>query len=318
MLQTDDPNLGEYTGAAFGEGDGIRNLEDDLKCPRAIGANDHVEGIIWGSLGWNLIDDPLLGPELVGDLLYGATSSWPSAPTWAIAGQSLVETASDLFDAGLITAAQSDAVIAHGEESGVIGCGRVLALDEGAAPLYGLWHVAWDEGYTTPLPLQFSLHAPAGATSVDFRLDDFFVAAGALGWKIFMRRGEHVVFETVDGPTYPHHEPVIYDDVVNGSGPYQYQLRLAGDPPLEPDATYYFALTSWEPPVEGEEFGVALVSVSGYVQDEATRVLWPEEEGSGCAGCGGSISGGAAAPAVLLVLMISVRRRFPRGGRPVP
>ena len=301
-----DPLLAEYAAVAFGYTGSLRDLEPDRLCPDDIHGQSHQDGLIWASLGWNLADDVRVGPQRAAELFYGAMTSWPEQVTWAIAGQSLADAALDMADVGLITDAQVDAVLQLADESGVLGCGRVMPLDDGQRPTLTFLHWAFMEGYTWPMPMQFSLDAPPEATALDFRIDDVLAYAEG-GWRIFVRRGEHVVFDSViDGELFVH-QPVEYDDMVEGVGPFQYQLRPDREPLLEPGATYYFALTTWTPP-DGSDLSFGEITVSGNVETRELTNLYDDDDGAGCDGCGAALAGGPGGLWLLLFASLIARR----------
>ena len=312
-LLSGDPRLAEYASAAFEQEGALRDLEPDRLCPDDITGARHSDGQIWASLAWNLAEDPRIGPDHTAALFYGAMTAWPERVTWTIAGQSLADAALDMAEDGPLTDVQVDVVLELAEASGVLGCGRVAPLDDGQRPTLLYTHWAFTDGYTWPLPLQFSLEAPAAATGLDFRIDEFLVL-GAGGWRLFVRRGDHVVFETQEVGGLPGQVAVEYDDVVEGVEPYQYQLRRDREPILEPGATYYFALTSWKPP-DGDDLAFGEITVSGSVETrELTSLYGDEDDGRGCAGCGSALGGTGRAGLLLPWLAVTVLRR--RTARP--
>ena len=78
LVLTLDPKLGEYAASGFGLGAAIRDLEEDRHCPTDLYGESHRDGEIFGSFGWNLIENPEFGADLTGDYIYGAVAAFPS------------------------------------------------------------------------------------------------------------------------------------------------------------------------------------------------------------------------------------------------
>ncbi len=324
MFLSGDPGMGEYAGQALGFYGPVRDLEPDQRCPDAITGSSHADGTIWGSLAWNLADDDRIGIDVAADLYYGALTALPADAGWAEAGDALVDSAWDLFEAGVLTAEEVTAVEELATAAGVFGCSRVRPLDDGRQPTFVLIHVEYWEDLTSPLPLQFSLTAPDDATALDFVFEDFLVYLGDLEWNLFVRKDAPIVFEDVAGGGEPPlHQPVEYDEVYTGTLEFQYQLREDTDPAIDPGTTYYFAVTLGTPAGAEYEYGLGVVTVKGQVLDQGLRNLFDESDGgSGCAACGGSVAGSApAAGRALLGLFVvaaAVRTRRRRGPRASP
>jgi len=317
LAMTGDPDLGEYAGAGFGfTSPSIRDLDEDRKCPDDLYGESHRDGMIWGALGWNMLEDEVLGFEVTPQLIYGAIASWPSDANWAIAGQSLVDSAGDMLDAGELTQEQHDAIIAHGEASGVIGCGRVMRLDEEQEPTQILVNVGFLSDTQIPLGNQFSLDAPDNAERLRFRIKDFLASHPNLAWTLFVRRGNHIVHDLEELGFFEVPVPDIYDEAIDGEGEdFEYELRLDSDPPLEPGSTYYFSIASRRlGSIQG--FQYAEITVDGDVWlDESEDSAEDEDQAfdpnnAGCSDCGTNQGGGTASGwQVLALLLLGVLRR---------
>jgi len=287
LALTGDPFLGEYSGSAFPPfNKPIRSLDKIYRCPDAVYGESHEDGQIWGSFGWRLMDDPRIGTDLTTELVYGAILTWPSDMTWPIAGQSIADTADEMLDAGVIDEATHAAIYEVGKRTGVIGCGRVVRLDEGATPTQLIRASRnLEEGQGYPLENQFSLDVPLFARALEFRVTSFTGNDPNFGWNVYVRRGEHIVHEPVEVET--RHGtmelpvPSVYDFVFEGSG-HEGVLRLTPDDPdapLAPGGTYYFSIASR---TDGEVngWGGAEITVEGEVFTDVA-----EEEVAAC-GCG--------------------------------
>jgi hypothetical protein len=312
LALTGDPLLGEYSGSVFPPYDEpIRALDKIRRCPDAVYGESHLDGEIWGSFGWRLMDDERIGVDVVTDLVYAAMLTWPSDMTWPIAGESIATTADEMLDAGLIDEITHDAIYEIGERTGVIGCGRIVRLDEGATPTQVISHPRFlGAGVGLPLENQFSLEVPLLARAVEFRVTEFTSGNTNFGWNVYVRRGAHIVHELVDVETnwgtmqFP--APADYDYVIEGTGQ-EGVIRLTPDnpdAPLAPGATYFFSITS-RADMQLSGWGGADITVEGEV------IFDYAEEGVAC-GCGAPV--GVPASLVWLVPLAWVagrRRREP-------
>jgi len=288
LVLTNDPSLGEYAAGGFSLGtSAIRDLEEDRHCPTDLFGESHRDGEIWGSLGWNMIDDELIGGALTAQLIYGALGTWASDVNWEEAGQSIVESAADMLEEDVISQEQHDAIISHGQASGVIGCGRVISLDDDQEPTLYMVHIGFMGDINVPLGNQFSLNVDEYADRMRFRVKDFLRSDANLGWRLHVRRGEpvHHDLQALGGFEVP--TPAEFDYMVDGDGDdFEYELDLESDPPLEPGATYYFSLASRaDGNIQG--FAAAEITVDGDVWSDGPPDTEPsaDESGAGCASC---------------------------------
>ena len=54
-------------------------------------------------MSWNLIEDPLVGPEVVRELMVGAPVTWDEEIDWSGAGQSVLDAADQLVESDWIS-----------------------------------------------------------------------------------------------------------------------------------------------------------------------------------------------------------------------
>jgi len=310
---TGDPMLGEYAGgSALGSG-AIRDLEPDRTCPDDIYGESHRDGEIWASMGWNMIEDEELGGQVTAHAYFGALSRWTDEVTFGSAGEALMDSIDDLLETGFITADQHDRLMGHVEAAGFDDCGRVIALDDGAEPTQAMYGRNGQNGpMLFPLPNQFSIDAPEGAVEIRFYVEELATSDPDFGFKVHVRRGEHVVhaFEEIEGPwgTFLFPYPDEFDFSVEGFDDGKVvELNEDSDPPLVPGATYYFSLTGF-PDENMGGWGWGEITLRGEadiipVEEE------PIEEGDGCQTCASSMSGGSAGLALLLLVPAVARRR---------
>ena len=241
-----DPKLGEYAGLGF-DLDAIRDLEADRQCPHDLHGEVHKDGEIWGAAGWNMIEDPAVGPEITAQLIYGAVASWGAEANlgWDNAGDSLLSTAADMLAAEVITQAQHDAIVAHVEASGMPGCERVIPLDDGLSRTLYLTHVGFlPDVDGLPATAQLSLQVPEDASALRFTVEALEGDPG-VGYTIYVREGAHVRHEVEDFGLFQVPTPVDYDLVVpGGQAGFELLLDESSELALTPGATYYFSIAS--------------------------------------------------------------------------
>jgi MYXO-CTERM domain-containing protein len=313
LVLTGDPQLGEYAGAGFGLGTApVRDLEPDMRCPIDLYGQSHRDGQVWGSFAWNLIDDPDVGAQTTADLFYGALLLFSDQVDWAEAGAALTITIDELVEEGAIDEGTAEVIREAQDAHGLVECGRVIPLDNDEEPTQLMIHPGFVGDVTIPLGHQLSIHAPEGATRIRLRIKDFDSTEPNLGWTVFIRRGEHVVHEVFEIGFGTTAIPDIYDWSVDGEGDgVEINVELGGDLPLEPGATYYFAIGSRQ---LGPFQGLARADVT---VDGRLWAIEPEDDdddndgGAGCSGCASSFSSGRPPGGTLmgLVAFLGLRRR---------
>lgn len=315
LILTNDPLLGAYAGSAiaFGGGGAIRDLGPDRTCPDDLYGEAHEDGMIWGAMGWNIIEDPAVSSEDAMQLFYGTFTGWTNPSIkYAEAAQSLLDTAADLRDAGVIDQAAHDAVVAHAEASGLVGCRRIMALDDGKEPtLFAQYIGLADIVGHIPLTTQFSLEVPEGATEVKLRIKDWDTTSTDMGWTIFARRGEPIHHEVTGAMGFEIPQVVDYDFSVDGSG--RGSLTIP-DPELgfelEPGATYYFSVaTRNKGGISGFDLVQGEVEVAGSVECCTDPVVDGGGEEPKACGCATTASAGGWFGLLGLLALVGRRRR---------
>ncbi|MFT7518792.1 MAG: Zn-dependent metalloprotease [Kiritimatiellia bacterium] len=297
----DDPVVGEYAGQRFGE-DGIRDIAVDHTCPDDIRGESHEDGRIWASMGWNIAQE--LGTDLTAELMLGTLATLPQDATWEQGGQALQLAADDLLDAGAIDQVQHETILHSAATSGVLGCERFIALDDGEQR----WQYAMaPAGSVAALNTQFTLHVPQTATSM-------YVAVEVEGspdvqTRIFVRRAEPVIHRVDSANFWRSAVAERFDRSVQRDHTFA-DLRMLPEhtQPLVPGATYYIAVAV-QFPQTAPAMHRAVVHVNGSVEVPEPA---PIEEAGGC-GCNADGSGSAGGwfawfAALLWVRIVRTRR----------
>jgi len=303
MVLTGDPLTGEYAGSGF-ERDAIRDLEEDKTCPGNLRGEVHADGEVLAAFGWNLIDDPAIGPEVTADLMYGAIPFWDLNVDWPTVGTSILDSAADLLDAGAIESATHDAIVAHLEASTILDCGRVIPLDDGQTLDMFLFNGGlYEDLERIPMGVQFSVDVPKDATSVRFVVEEVTGHDG-MGWSLYGRVGKHIEHRSTEvavlGLGFATAE--TFDWMVDGEKEGVVELTVGGDPPLTPGETQYFAVSSrnlGDIPLLDFQFGHAIL----HAEIDTGN---PGEEPRGGCGCD---TGGAPIGWPLLAVLLVFRRR---------
>ncbi len=307
LTLTGDPLLGAYAGPGLGGG-AIRDLGPDRRCPEDLYGEAHEDGMIWGAMGWNILDDPAVSPSAAMQLFYGTVTGWSDpGMTYAEAAESMLQTADDLRDAGVIDAAAHDAIAAHVDASGLVGCRRIIPLDDGATSTQFVQYIGLADlvGHI-PTTAQLSLDVPEGATEARLRIKDWF-ATGEMGWTVFVRRGEPVRYEVTGVAGFEIPQVAEYDFAVDGEGNGSITLP---DPErgltLEPGATYYFSVTTRN---LGGIGGFDLVSGEATFKGSVTCCTLPEPPPEQARACACAAADGAVGWPAVVGLLALVRRR---------
>jgi Zn-dependent metalloprotease len=321
LVLTEDPKLGEYAGSGGFGSAAIRDLEEDRHCPTDLYGEVHRDGEIFGSFGWNLIEQPTIGAQLTGDFIYGAVAAFPPDANWAEAGVALVTTAQEMLDSGAINDDQHAIITAELEKSGLADCGRVIRLDEGQEPSQFMVGVSAFVDQLLPIGQQFSLDAPEGTYKLRFRVKDFLTSDANLGWTIFVRRGAHIVHE-LEAITTPFGEidiptPSEFDFSVDGSGD-DFELIIDDESELilEPGETYFFSIASRQNGALSGFFVNAEITVDGdaYIDevpgdDNDDNGEDDNGDGTGCACSSSSLSPAGAGSGIVGLLFLLAWRR---------
>lgn len=220
MLRSGDPQVGEYAGGAFGD-DAVRDLSTPRRCPDHLIGEVHHDGEIFGSFAWSLIDDPAVGPDLVGELLVGAIPKWGPGASWDRVGAAVRAAADELVELGVATPDQRTRIGQALDRSGMEGCGRSIPLDDGRSVELALFNVGL-EGELARLPgaVQLTLEVPTHADDVWVDVREFSGTEG-LRWALYARAGEPVGHEASDlgGLGLGYAVPTTWDQQIEGGGP---------------------------------------------------------------------------------------------------
>lgn len=297
MLLTLDPRTGEYAGSAF-DRVAIRDLEEDRRCPDDLQGEVHADGQILGSFGWNLIDDPAVGPEITADLLYGAIPRWGTPLAWPDVGRSFLEAAADLLAAGAISGPAHAAILAHLDTSGMLDCGRVIDLDAAAPPeLFLINGGLYGDLAEIPAGVQLSVTRDPEVRS--YELSVTMSGDEGVGWAVYGRVGEPVDHRASGVPALglAFATPETWDWRLEGGREDRVTLPLEG---WEPGETLHLAFAGRNlGDIDLLDFQVARAAIGVH------RVPFAEEEERGGCGCDSGRGGGSA----LLLLALLRRRR---------
>ena len=217
MVLNPDPLIGEHLGGSDRWDRAIRDLSSDKACPSDLQGQVHRSGKIWGSMAWNMIDDPEVGPELVGDILVAAVASWDNDTDWPDAAQSLLDSAEMMHTTGVISAAQFDAVDVHVQRSGMLDCDRIIDLETVDMMQTVLLNLGLDGDYKQiPGGVQFKHRLPAEASGIRLQVDGFTGASQGTGLALYLRVDAPVEHETarVEGLGLHHAIPTHFDAVL--------------------------------------------------------------------------------------------------------
>jgi hypothetical protein len=217
MVLNPDPLIAEHLGESERWDRAIRDLSSDRVCPGDLQGQVHRSGKIWGSMAWNVIDDPALGPELMGDLLVAAVATWDNGTDWSDAAESLLDAAEMMYGADVISSAQLDALEAHVHASGMLDCDRIIDLETAEKMQTILLNLGLDGDYKRiPGGVQFKHRLPAEASGIRLRVDGFTGASQGTGLAIYLRVDAPVEHEAtrVEGLGLHHAIPIKFDAVI--------------------------------------------------------------------------------------------------------
>lgn len=300
VLLTGDGQTGEYAGSGF-DRPAIRDLEEDRRCPQDIQGEVHADGIILGSFGWNLYDDPAVGPEVLEQLLFGAIGRWSGTMDWTAVGVSLRDTADELVDAGLLDEAGRAAVQAHLDASGMIGCERIIPTKPGdVVTQYLINGGLYEDLAHIPASAQLSVEVPADAEELWVEITTSR-GSSRVGWVLHGRVGEPIGHSDVDlgalglGFAFPD----AFDWRVEGQSGERVRLTPGGEVDLPAGETLYLSLAS------RNLGGIELLDFETAVVDVQLGWTLPEEEPVGGCAC----DGGRSVSWLWFVLPLLARRR---------
>jgi hypothetical protein len=247
MVLNPDPLLGEYMGQSERWDKAIRDLEADRHCPADLQSEVHRDGEIWGSLGWNMIEDPRIGAVLVGDLMVGTLGHIDPAGGWSGAAWALMAAAEDLRHVGVIDEPIVAAIEQHIDALGVFDCGRILTFAPHQLSRHYLINLGlsppWER---SPIGVQFAIPTGADAHALVFQISGFTGEEDGTGWTVHMRASEPVEHEAdrIEGLGLHHADAIVFDAVFEGTAEGEVVIDLDSEPALVPGETYYFAVSS--------------------------------------------------------------------------
>lgn len=268
MVLSNDPELGEYAGKGFGLGGPIRDLEEDRRCPHNLYGQQHRDGQIWASMGWNLIEDERIGADVAGQLTYGFLEQLPPQKSWGIVGDVLAQSADDLLASGAIDQTTREAIDEHIEAAGLVACERVIPLDDGFEPRLFVAYAGFAED-PIPAAAQFSIEVPENATDLTFQVTGFQSNDPNMRWMVYARRGSFIRHDVqslggfIDIPVPADFDASFDQQDIGRDGAITFSLD--GDNVLEPGETYYFSLAG-----TGEGGGFGLSQAEARVQASVT------------------------------------------------
>jgi hypothetical protein len=241
LTVTDCPVLGEYALAGFG---GTRTADNDRVCPDGIIGEGHNDGQLWSGTLWDIRDQ--IGAAKTDRLVLAVLAALPGAPSFSDAGSTLVSQANAL-EGSVLDAGDADIVEAAVAARQLIGCERVIYLEDGElsqcfadGTYYYSWHDPVD--YMT-CGVQFAVEAPAGARRVVLRFTVVAASSYTPDYDVYVNYGMRVGYGR-DGDI-----GVVandYEYVVTGS-PSSIAWTDFSDPVLVPGTTYHVSVASRDP-----------------------------------------------------------------------
>ncbi len=303
-----DPLLGEYMAQSSRWDKAIRDLEADRTCPGDLQNQIHRDGEIWGAMGWNLIDDPRVGPDAVADLLIGTLVRFDKTTGWAGAGQALLDAATDLYEAQAI---DDDAVQAIEEQlnlSGILDCTRFIPLDATVHSAQYLLNLGLEEPYERmPVGTQFVVEVPTNGHTMVVHLSGTTSDETGTGWTVYVRAGAPVEFESepIEDLGLPHATAVAFDAQFDGENDGEIVIDSDTMPALVAGEIYYLAVTSKNLTREALDVAYDRVVISAEVHiHEAGNPISNQGQGCRC-----SQGGRPWAPFVFCAVSLLIRRR---------
>lgn len=338
----DSSTHAEYSSGALGMG---RDLDNDFTCPGDVVGESHHDGQVISGAGWEIRE--ALGAELTDDLMYEALGLIGSRPTLGEFAEAVSAIAREKQGYGELTVEQAAAVDDILEGRGLLDCGRSVSLSDGVTTdltldtFYWLYGVPWlnecralqdtdtrfgayfQLAFTTPPASEgelLGLEIDLGVEAEDGELQD-----GNLDYSVYLRRGEMVTFEMVETQNsvlfaYSGSGPMPLAreyDLAFDDSPDTLELTPDGEVALEPDTTYFLAVSHMtceavhlfvtptvvleRPPADDDD------------DDDADEEDGDEDEqGCQCRQGGAVNSAGGSVLLLLLFALTGARRAWPR------
>lgn len=312
MVLNPDPLLAEGLGRSDRWDEAIRDLEPDRVCPDDLRSQVHRSGRIWGAMAWNMVDDPKIGPELVGDLVVAAVATWDNGTNWPDAAESILHASDRLRDIGSISGETADAIAHHVNASGMLDCERIIDLERVGSTRQVLLNLGLSGPYERLAGgVQFMHRIPAESESIRIAIEDFDGASQGSGLAIYLRLDAPVEHEAsrIDGVGLHHAQPVAYDAVLELDAPSGTFVVGEGELPgfLVADAVYgsLASINRSRDPMDADYMSATVSAVAVQPQDAIA-------ERSTSPGCH-SAAGGNVSPLWMgwcgLVMGLATRRR---------
>ena len=312
MVLNPDPLLAEGLGRSDRWDEAIRDLEPDRVCPDDLRSQVHRSGRIWGAMAWNMVDDPKIGPELVGDLVVAAVATWDNGTNWPDAAESILHASDRLRDIGSISAETADAIAHHVNASGMLDCERIIDLERVGSTRQVLLNLGLSGPYERLAGgVQFMHRIPAESESIRIAIEDFDGASQGSGLAIYLRLDAPVEHEAsrIDGVGLHHAQPVAYDAVLELDAPSGTFVVGEGELPgfLLADAVYgsLASINRSRDPMDADYMSATVSAVAVQPQDAIAQ----RSTSTGC----NSAAGGNVSPLWVgwsgLVMGLAIRRR---------
>ncbi len=289
----DDSTLGEAVLASL-----ARELTDTSKvCPDDVVGEVHEDGEIIGSLSWSVRE--ALGTAAGDQIVWGAVSSMPPGGTIGDFARGLVTSTQALVTAGTLQAADLTAVQGLIAARGADDCDQIIAIDAGESKkvlvlgldligdlLGGNCSQAKQFGANMQSLFHFSRKPAATDSALRFTVDaTTFGGGGDVELVLYVRKGNHVTFKS--SGLLPEVNQFDYSVPVNASTG-EIVIDASSDPPFDPSAEYFFAITSSSCPNVKITVGTSNEPVPVGTGGGGTG-------GAGGGGTGGGTDGGDAA-----------------------
>jgi hypothetical protein len=243
VAYTDDPELGEHAGRAFGGEGSIRDADNDRLCPFDLVGESHSDGRIWAGTGWDL--RMALGADVADQLVYRVLLTLADDAGYAEAAAALLFAADEALEDGELTEEERADVarIVGPEGRRIDGCERIIPLDqvpEGHAEDYMMLETRRG---TDPYPagIQWSLTAPRRATELRFWIEEW-AGYRADSLAAHVRKNAPVNIEITFDPETRERTITYTEDYVVDMPDNELVLNAESDPPLEAETTYYIAI----------------------------------------------------------------------------
>jgi hypothetical protein len=313
MLLNRDPLLAESMARSERWDVAIRDLEPDRVCPDDLASQVHRSGQIWGSLAWNLIDDPRVGPDVTSELLVAAVSTWDKTIDWQGAGHSLISASEILLDHGWLDELGHKAVVAHIQATGMLDCERIIDMQRVDAVPITMLNLGLSGQYERiPAGVQFKYAVPPESDELRIRVSDFTGAKERTGLAIYVRTGAPVEHETmrIDGLGLQHAVPVTFDavfEVDEEAADVVIDNRTVST--FQPGVEVYWSVASINRSRDAMD-AVYLSVTMGADALIGQEVQAPKNEGSGCSYASARrLTVVPGSSALLLFCVVGVRRK---------